>query len=153
VVRNRENKTGAYRSLCAVTCCRARIFSSAKNTPLREIAISGPNVASMRRLNHLHAKMRVVIENAFGSLKGRWNVLRFLSAHPMLAAAVSEANVALHNVLESRDAAYDNEWEEAGEKDTDGVVRIQSDDALHTVGVARRVGLVKALGMVWIDGA
>jgi len=107
----------------------------------------------MRRFNHLHAKMRVVIENAFGSLKGRWNVLRFISAHPMLAAAVSEATVALHNVLESRDAAYDNEWEEAGEKDTDGVVRIQSDDALHTVGVARCVGLVKALGMAWIDGA
>jgi len=71
-------------------------FPTAQITPFREVDISGPNAVSMRRFNHLHAKMRVVIENCFGRLKGRWSVLRFIAAHPVLAAAVQEVSVALH---------------------------------------------------------
>ena len=66
--------------------------------PFREVDMTGPNVASMRRFNHLHAKMRVVAESAFGRLKGRWHVLCMIYAHPELAASVQEVCVALQNV-------------------------------------------------------
>lgn len=86
-------------------------------TPFREADMHGPNVASMRRFNHQHAKMRVVVENAFGRLKGRWHVLRMTYAHPQLAASVQEVCVLLHNFLEERNGASDGEALEADEED------------------------------------
>ena len=70
----------------------------AQITPFREADMYGPNVESMRRFNHYHAKMRVVVENAFGRLKGRWRVLKMISTHPDLAAAIQELCVALHKI-------------------------------------------------------
>jgi len=128
-------------------------FPSTQITPFREADISGPNTASMRRFNHLHAKMRVVVENAFGRLKGRWNVLRFIAANPMLATAVQEVTVTLHNFSEARDADYEEEWAEAPDSNPDVEVGVQTDDAQRTAGAARRVRLVKALGLAWVDEA
>jgi len=113
----------------------------------------GPNVDSMRRFNHLHAKMRVVVENCFGRLKGRWRVLRMLCAHPDLAACVQEVCVALHNFVEARDVAYEGEDEEGS---SDGsVVDVEwtaSDQTAYAAGCARRVEIVKALSLPWVDG-
>jgi len=53
--------------------------------------------------------MRDVVENAFGRLKGRWNVLRFIAAHPVPAAVVHKVTVALHYLLEARDSEYETE--------------------------------------------
>lgn len=62
--------------------------------------------------------------------------------------------MALHNFLEARDAAYEEEWEgESDDMTRDGEVGVQSDDARRAAGAARRVRLVKALGLVWVDGA
>jgi len=109
---------------------------------------------SMRRFNHLHAKMRVVIENFFGRLKGRWSVLRFIATHLVLAAAVQEVSVALHHFWEARNGAYEEAWdeEEASHDPPGAEVGVQTDVALRTAGVARRLRLVKALGLAWMDG-
>lgn len=42
----------------------------------------------MQRLDHVHANMRVVVENTFGRVKGKWSVLRIIRAHPQLASAI-----------------------------------------------------------------
>jgi len=94
------------------TCCffwhaRCRIqspppflyFFYAQITPFREVEMHRPNVAKMREFHHYHAKMRVVVENVFGRLKGRWHVMRMTHAHPCLSASVQEACTALHNVF------------------------------------------------------
>jgi len=108
----------------------------------------------MRRFNHLHAKMRVVIEICFGRLKGRWSVLWFIAAHPVLAAAVQEVSEALDNFLEARKGAYEEAWdeEEASHDPPGAEVGVQTDVALRMAGVARRVRLVEALGLAWMDG-
>jgi len=76
----------------------------------------GPNVATMQRLNHHHAKMRVVMENIFGRMEGRWHVLRMIPERPCLSASVKEACIALHMFLESRDGVYDVKQEEVDEQ-------------------------------------
>lgn len=113
----------------------------------------GPNVASMRRFNHQHAKMRVVIENAFGRLKGRWHVLRMTYAHPQLAASVQEVCVRLHNFLEERDAAYHDEAREDDDEDPYSSSAADTADSTSAAGAQRRIELVKALGLPWVDAA
>jgi len=108
----------------------------------------------MRRFNHLHAKMRLVFDNAFGRLKGRWNVLRFIAAHLVLAAALQEVTEALDTFLEARDSEYEAEGEEE-ESSADTLVieeGVETDNARRTASAARRVQLVKALGLPWVDG-
>lgn len=112
----------------------------------------GPNVASMR-FNHQHAKMRVVVENAFGRLKGRWHVLRMTNAHPPLAARVQELCVVLHNFLEELRAAYDEEEGEATEEVELPNSARDRDDSVTLAGAQRRIELVKPLGLPWVDTA
>jgi len=98
--------------------------------------------------------MRVVVENVFGRLKGRWNVLRCITANHVLAAAVQKVTVALHNLLEARDSEYEAEWEEEESSAETPVIEegVETDDARRTGGAASRVQLVKALGLPWVDG-
>lgn len=111
----------------------------------------GPNVVSMRWFNHLHAKMRVVVENAFGRLKGRWHVLRMTNAHPALAARVQELCVLLHNFLEERNGAYDEEAGADSEEEEPAYAAPDCGDAVSSAGTQRRIELVKALGLPWVD--
>lgn len=120
-------------------------------TPFREADMYGPNAVSMRRFNHLHAKMRVVVENAFGRLKGRWNVLRMICAHPGLASSIQEAAIALHNFLEARDGAYDGTVEEEADREEVALETPEGDECPLSLGAQRRVGILKALGLPWVD--
>lgn len=107
----------------------------------------GPNVACMRRFNHQHAKMLVVVENALGRLTGRWHVLRMMNAHPPLAARVQELCVVLHNFLEERHAAYDEEAGAATEEVELPNSAPDCEDSVTLAGAQRRIELVKALGL------
>lgn len=81
-------------------------------------------------------------------------MLRYIATHLVLAADVQEVTVAFHNFLEARDAAYEEEWQgESDDVTPDGQVGVQSDDARRAAGAARRVRLVKAFGLAWVDGA
>jgi len=113
----------------------------------------GPNITSMRRFNHMHAKMRVVVENAFGRLKGRWNVLRMIFSHPSLAASLQEVTVALHNFLEERRGRYDESVETEEDHVPGPPEPVESYESPLSLGARRRVGLVNALGLTWVDEA
>jgi len=126
-------------------------FFYAQITPFREVDMHGPNMATMRRFNHYHAKMRVVVENAFGRLKGRWHVLRMIHAHPCLSASVQEACTALHNFLEERGGEYDADLEVTDEQPESSAMAAVGDASLLSAGQARRLEIVKALGLPWVE--
>lgn len=111
-------------------------------TPFREVDMHGSNVETMRRFNYQHAKMWVVVENAFGRLKGRWHILRMIYAHAGLSASVQEACVALHNFLEARDAAYDEDLEVPDEQPGSSPMAGAGSNTLLSAGQARRVEIV-----------
>jgi len=111
----------------------------------------GPNVAAMRRFNHYHAKMRVVVENVFGRLKGRWHVLRMIHANPCLSASVQEACTALHNFLEERGGEYDADLEVTDEQPESSAMAAVGDASLLSAGQAWRLEIVKALGLPWVE--
>lgn len=112
--------------------------------------MQGPNVATMRRFNHQHAKIRAVVENAVGRLKGRWHALRMIYAHPRLAASVQEACVGLHNSLEVREREYDADLEEPDQQPESSPVALAGSSYLLSAGQARRVEIVRALGLPWV---
>jgi len=120
--------------------------------PCREIDMGRPSVDSMRRFNHLHAKMRVAVENCFNRLKGQWRLLRMICTHPEMAACVQEVCVALLTFVEARDVAYKGE---DGEFFNDGsmadVEWTASDQLEYAAGRARRVEIVKPLGLLSVD--
>lgn len=111
----------------------------------------GPNVATMRRFNHQHEKMRVVVENAFGRLKGRWNVLRMICAHPHLASSIQEVTAALHNFMEALNGAYDETVEEESDRHGGGTGVADGDESPLSLGSLRRIAILKALGLPWVD--
>lgn len=119
-------------------------------TPFREVDMGGPNVAALRRFNHLHAKMLVEVENAIGRWKGRWHALRMIYAHPDLAAHVQEVCVALHNFLEEREAPYDARQEEHEDVTMPTSAAADGNNTSTSLGVLRRIEIVNALGHLWV---
>ena len=95
--------------------------------------------------------MRVVVENAFGRLKGRWHVPRMIHAHPGLAASVQEACVFLHIFLEARGGSYDEDLDVAMEQPDSNPMVAGGNDSMFFEGQARRVETFKALGLPWVD--
>jgi len=114
----------------------------------------GQHVYSMRRFNHLHAKMRVVVENCFGRFKGRSSVLRMIYEHPDLEPRVQEVCVTLqNNFVEARDVAYEGEDEDVSRDASVGDVDwTASDQTAYVAGCVRRIEIMKALGLPWVEG-
>jgi len=111
----------------------------------------GPNVATIRRFNHHHAKMRVVVENVFGGLKGRWHALTKIHAHPCLSASVKKTCIALSDVLEALDGENDANQEEVEEQPESDAMAAGGDTSLLSAGQAARLVIVKALGLPWVE--
>jgi len=122
-----------------------------KKTPFGEVDMHGPNVAIMRRFNHQHAEVWFVVQNAFGRLKGPWHVLRMISAHPSLEVRMQEACAALHNFLEARGGGYDENLDVAMEQLNSTPMVAGGNDSMFFAGQARRVEIVKALGLPLVD--
>lgn len=88
---------------------------------------SGPE----RRFNLVHSSARVIVEHAFGRLKGRFRLL--LSSHrtswSMGTRSVLAAMV-LHNFLGQKDDRFVPEWAE-GVEELSGVAHMQVDDRVE----------------------
>jgi len=89
--------------------------------------------------------MRVVVENVFGRLKGRWHVMRMTHAHPCLSASVQEACTALHNVFEKRGGEYDADLEETDKQPESSAMAVVRDASLLSAKQVRRLKIIKAL--------
>lgn len=63
---------------------------------------------------------------------------------------MQEACVALHNFLEARDGAYDADLEVPDEQPGSSPMASAGSDTLLSAGQARRVEIVKALGLPWV---
>jgi hypothetical protein len=75
-----------------------------------------------RRFNVKHSKCRVVVENAFGRLKGRFQLLREMRAQDLKRANYLIAcAVVLHNYIESQGEIWDDPYYE-DDSDSDGEV-------------------------------
>lgn len=92
----------------------------------------------------------VVVQNAFGRLKGRWHTLRMIYAHANLSASVQKACVSLHNLLEAWDAVYDADLEFSDDQPGSNPIAGAGRDILLFAGQARRVEIIKALGLPWV---
>lgn len=120
-------------------------------TLFREAGLHGRNVSSMRRFNHQHAKMLVVVENAFGRLKEGWNVLRMICVHPTLASFIQKVAAALHNFSEARDGAYDENVEEETDRPEGMGNAVEGGESTFSLGSQRRTTIQKTLGLPWVD--
>lgn len=134
-------------SVCFFLCASHALYI----TLFREAGLHGRNVSSMRRFNHQHAKMVVVVENAFGRLKGGWNVLRMICVHPTLASFIQEVAAALHNFLEARDGAYDENVEEETDRPEGMGNAVEGGESTFSLGSQRRITILKALGLPRVD--
>jgi DDE superfamily endonuclease len=84
-------------------------------TPFSERWTSPPphgsiNYLSCRLYNFRLSQIRVVSENSFSRLKGRWSILRGLPFNPELSSCVVYAACCLHNFTEKRSEAVLRSW-------------------------------------------
>lgn len=71
-----------------------------------------PRSLQEEALNYCIIRTRRVVEQAFGRLKGRWQVLQwFRSRDPMFAKEAAKVCCALHNLLERRNSPFDEQLE------------------------------------------
>ena len=66
---------------------------------------------SQRRFNYFHSSSRIVVEHAFGELKGRWRCcLLKLYAKPWYAVNIITTCCTLHNICRHKDDRFWPEW-------------------------------------------
>ena len=83
-----------------------------------------------RSFNYRLSRTRMVIENAYSRLKGRWRcLLKRLDVHVNNVPVVVAAGCVLHNICEIHGENFDNDWLDEGQTlQQPGNYNLQSDD-------------------------
>ena len=82
-----------------------------KSWLLKPFPHNGLLTRSQQLFNYRLSKARIVIENTFGQLKGRWRCLiKRLDAKPENTPIIIMACCILHNVCETHSEFFDSEW-------------------------------------------
>ena len=125
-------------------------------TPLSRTKTSqGRNKARARLYSFRLSQIRVVSENCFARLKGRWTILRQIPFGPEQSGLIVYACCCLHNFVQSRGEPILNSWfralTELDVESTDVAFSTPSLASLRRArgGVQRRIEIVKRLGMGW----
>lgn len=117
----------------------------------------GPNMASCRVYNFKLGQLRVVSENSYGRLKGRWTILRSLPFHPKMAAKVVLACCCLHNFAEAMGETVLKKWLTRLPDDDIGRVTmarlsVVTPASLNSTeaGKVARIEVLRKMGLVWV---
>ena len=72
---------------------------------------SGNISPAQRRYNYRQSRARMVVENAFGRLKGRWRcLLKRYDCHISMIPATVGTCCTLHNICETHFEEFNDEW-------------------------------------------
>ena len=120
-------------------------------TPFREsqLRAEGPgqaDIASKRHYNRKMSSARVVVEHAFGLLKGRFRRLTYLETKSIKKAVdLTTVSCILHNIC----IQHDDQWENEQDIEPDAVQADGDDPAAHAqdqmAAVRKRLALVEEM--------
>ncbi|XP_041369950.1 protein ANTAGONIST OF LIKE HETEROCHROMATIN PROTEIN 1-like [Gigantopelta aegis] len=99
-----------------------------------------------KTFNYRLSSARMTIENSFGRLKGRWRCLqKRLDVDVQFACSVIAACVVLHNIRETHNQLYDENWDEKDPQDVTGEIENDRNlDAGEKSGVLIRKHITQA---------
>ncbi|XP_029930108.1 protein ANTAGONIST OF LIKE HETEROCHROMATIN PROTEIN 1-like [Myripristis murdjan] len=103
------------RNISAVTAGYYILGDSAyplQNWLLKPFHDTGRLTAEQHMFNHMFSRARVVVENAFGRLKGRWRcLLKRNDCDTQLVKSMVLTCCALHNLCEEHGETYEASWD------------------------------------------
>ena len=91
---------------------------------------------SKRSFNYALIRTRRVVEQAFGRLKGRWKIIRWMQSelrNICTSSRVALVCCALHNVCERHQCPFENAWLPDSSAYTDGATTSQQSPGIQSV--------------------